>query len=338
VAVAPNRAPPHSHRVAVLAHEGMSPFELGIAVEVFALPRPELEVDWWYGVRVCAERAGEPLAVLGGARLTAGAGLRTVARAQTVILPSWPVSAEPSPALLGALRRAHAAGGRIVTICSGAFLLAATGLLDGHAATTHWRYAGELARRFPRVRVDPGVLYVDSGRLVTSAGSAAGIDACLHVVRTDHGAAVANVLARRLVTTAHRDGGQAQFIERPVGGSDADELIRRAMEWALENLERPLRVEDIAARAFMSPRTFTRRFGEATGTSPLRWLVEQRIGASLPLLESSSHTVEHVGALVGFAQPATFRHHFARVMHTSPSRCRRAFRARAGSARAGAAG
>ena len=324
--------PASVHRVSALVHEGMAPFELGIVTEVFGLARPELDSNWWYELSVVAERAGTPLGSVAGLRLTAEHGLERLAGSDTVIVPAWPTDREASPALLTALRSVHARGARLMSICSGAFLLAQTGVLDGRTVATHWRYAEALGQRFPRVSVDCDVLYVDGGDLITSAGSAAGIDACLHVIRTDHGSAVANVVARRLVIAPHRDGGQAQFIERPVGSADADDLLRQAMDWALGHLADPIRVEDLARRAFMSPRTFTRRFAQATGTSPLRWLVEQRVAASLPLLESTTHPVDHIGALVGFPHTATYRHHFARIMHTSPSAYRRAFRERGRSA------
>jgi AraC family transcriptional activator FtrA len=320
-------APLVTHRVVALACDGMAPFELGIAVEVFGLARPELDVAWWYDLTTASE-TGAPMRMLGGLTVHADADLGAVAGADTVVIPAWPTAKRPSPRLLDSLLDAHARGARIVTICSGAFLLAATGLLDGLSATTHWRYADLLQRRHPSVSVDPDVLYIDHGRLLTSAGSAAGIDVCLHLVRRDHGAAVANVVARRMVMPAHRDGGQAQFIERPVAGADTDDLVRQAADWALANLDQPLRVEDLAARAYMSTRTFSRRFNQATGTSPRRWVIEQRVAASLPLLEETTHPVEHVGALVGFAQAGTFRQHFLRIMRTSPSAYRRAFRAR----------
>jgi AraC family transcriptional activator FtrA len=320
-------APLVTHRVVALACDGMAPFELGIAVEVFGLARPELDVPWWYDLTTASE-TGAPMRMLGGLTVHADADLGAVAGADTVVIPAWPTAKRPSPRLLDSLLDAHARGARIVTICSGAFLLAATGLLDGLSATTHWRYADLLQRRHPSVSVDPDVLYIDHGRLLTSAGSAAGIDVCLHLVRRDHGAAVANVVARRMVMPAHRDGGQAQFIERPVAGADTDDLVRQAADWALANLDQPLRVEDLAARAYMSTRTFSRRFNQATGTSPRRWVIEQRVAASLPLLEETTHPVEHVGALVGFAQAGTFRQHFLRIMRTSPSAYRRAFRAR----------
>jgi AraC family transcriptional activator FtrA len=306
----------------------MAPFELGIVVEVFALPRPELETDWWYELDVVTERPDEPLRMVGGMTMQVDHGLDRLTAADTVVIPAWPVDRSPSAELLDALREAGGRGARLVSICSGAFLLAATGLLDGRTAATHWRYADALQRRHPRVKVDPEVLYVEDPPFVTSAGSAAGIDACLHLIRSDHGSGVANLLARRMVVPAHRDGGQAQFIERPVGSGDADALLRQAMDWAVGHLAEPVRVDDLARRAFMAPRTFSRRFAEATGTSPLRWVTEQRVAASLPLLESSDHPVEHVAALVGFTRPAAFRQQFQRVMRTTPSAYRRAFRTR----------
>jgi len=305
----------------------MAPFELGIVVEVFALPRPELEVAWWYSLDVVTERPESPLHMLGGLTMQVDHGLDRLALVDTVVIPSWPADRVPSSALLDALGGAARRGARIVSICSGAFLLAATGLLDGRRATTHWRYAEAIAARHPRVAFDPSVLYVDDPPFITSAGSAAGIDACLHLIRSDHGSSIANLVARRMVVPAHRDGGQAQFIERPVGSGDGDELLRQAMDWAAAHLAEPIRVEDLARRAFMAPRTFSRRFFEANGTSPLRWLTEQRVAAALPLLESTDHPVEHIAVLVGFPRAAAFRAQFQRVMRTTPSAYRRAFKA-----------
>ena len=210
-----------------------------------------------------------------------------------------------------------------MSICSGAFLLAQAGLLDDREVATHWRYAEKLARQHPRVNVNPDVLYVDDGDVLTSAGSAAGIDLCLHLVRTDHGSAVANRVARRLVIPPHRDGGQAQLIELPVP-SAGDDPIASVMEWALQRLHEPLSLETLAARSYMSVRTFTRRFQKATGISPGRWLIEQRVRAALPLLESHE-PVETVAAKVGFGSAATFRHHFHAIMRTTPTAYRRAF-------------
>ncbi|SDI45274.1 transcriptional regulator, AraC family with amidase-like domain [Actinokineospora alba] len=309
--------------VSVLAYPGMSMFELGIVTEVFGLPRPELDVDW-YRLTVCAE-AGE-VPVIGGARLRTDGDLDTLAAADTVIIPGVSdVRGACSPALVAALRSAHARGARLVSICSGAFALAEAGLLDGRRATTHWRYAARLAERFPAVTVDPDVLYVDEGDVLTSAGSAAGLDLCVHLIRTDHGAAVANAVARRLVVPPHREGGQAQFIESPVSAPE-DDAVTATMAWALANLTAPITIATLARQAHLSPRSYLRRFKESSGTSPIRWLIAQRVQASLPLLEASDQSVAEIATAVGFDSPVTFRHHFARALHTSPSGYRRAFR------------
>ena len=316
------------HTVAVLAFDGMAPFELGVVVEVFGLNRPEVGDIPWYELRVCAEQPGRDLRAVGGFTLRAEHGLDVLAAADTVIVPGVPDSrGEVSPALVDALRTAHARGARLVSICSGAFALAATGLLDGRRATTHWRYADTLKARHPDVEVDPGVLYIDHGRLLTSAGSAAGIDLCLYLVRSDHGAAVANTVARRFVVPPHREGGQAQFIEaavRPV--SEEDDGVALSMEWALERLTERLTVPAMARAARMSERSYLRHFTRRNGTSPMRWVVSQRIAASLALLETGDGTVEEVCAAVGFDSAATYRHHFTRTMRTTPTAYRRAFR------------
>jgi AraC family transcriptional regulator, transcriptional activator FtrA len=317
-----------SHRVTVLAHEGLAPFELGVAAEVFALQRPELEVDDWYSFSVCAERPGV-LPALGGFGLAVDHGLEELGRADTIVLPGSPdVHGDPSAELVGALLGAHERGARLVSICSGAFVLAATGLLDGRRAATHWRYAPLLARRFPRVTVVADVLYVDGEDVLTSAGTAAGIDLCLHLVRKDHGAAIANRVARRMVVAAQRDGGQAQFIDRPVPAPPADDPVSGAIEWALPRLSDRIGVEDLARRAHLSPRQFGRRFRAATGSSPGAWLLRSRLDASLPLLESSDEPVEQVAARVGFPTPAAFRRHFVRAFGVPPSAWRRNFASR----------
>ena len=316
------------HRVTVLAHDGLAPFELGVAAEVFALPRPELDVDAWYEFSVCAERPGT-LAAVGGFGLAVEHGLDELGRADTIVLPGTPdVHGTPSQRLVGALVGSHARGARLVSICSGAFVLAATGLLDGRRAATHWRYADLLARRYPRVRVTPDVLYVDGEDILTSAGTAAGIDLCLHLVRVDHGAAVANPLARRMVVPAHRDGGQAQFIDRPVPTRPADDPVAASMEWALARLPDRIGVDDLARRSHLSPRLYSRRFRDATGASPGAWLLRRRLDAALPLLESSDEPVETFAARVGFPTPAAFRRHFARAYGLAPSAWRRNFAAR----------
>lgn len=213
-----------------------------------------------------------------------------------------------------------------MSICSGAFALAAAGLLDGREATTHWQYAELLQRRHPEIRVNPDVLYVDGDDILTGAGSAAGLDLCLHLVRKDHGARIANSVARRLVVPPHRDGGQAQFVEAVVSEPAAGDGVARAMAWALDHLAEPITVAGLARQAHLAPRTFIRHFSRQTGTSPLRWVIAQRIMASLPPLEHGAMSIEEIGAAVGFDSPVTFRHHFTRVMKTPPSAYRRTFR------------
>jgi AraC family transcriptional activator FtrA len=314
--------------VSVLAYAGMSGFELGIVTEVFGLPRPELEVEW-YDLTICAISPND-LPMLGRATLRTPYGLDTFARADTLIVPGVSdVHAEVPPELVAALRRAHRRGARIVSICSGAFALAAAGLLDGRRAATHWRYAELLARRYPAVTVDASVLYVDDGDVLTSAGSAAGLDLCLHIVRKDYGAAIANAVARRLVIQPHRSGGQAQFIEAPVAPTPEDDRVAATMQWALSHLDQEITVADLARRAHMSTRSYLRHFQRCSGTSPIRWLIEHRVQASLALLETSDASIEAIASAVGFATAATFRHHFTRLMRTSPSAYRRAFRSAA---------
>ena len=313
------------HRVAALVFDGLAPFELGVVVEVFGLNRPELDVEDWYELVVCAPQRGR-LEAVGGIGLVAEHGLEALDNADTIIVPAWPHIGQPVPTeTLDGLRRAHARGARLVSICSGAFVLAATGLLDGEEVATHWRYAEALRRLHTRVVVNERVLYVGNDRLWTSAGSAAGIDLCLHVVRSDHGSAIANQVARRLVVAAHRDGGQAQFIEQPVAAV-GDDRLDQAMQWAMGHLGDGITVAQMAAHAFMSPRNFSRRFREATGTSPREWLLDRRIQATLPLLEDGALPVESVGQAVGFGPPA-FRRQFRRALGISPAEYRRAFRA-----------
>nr|WP_234443680.1 helix-turn-helix domain-containing protein [Streptomyces sp. NRRL B-24484] len=331
VPVTVGRRPEPVHTVAVYAFDGMAPFELGVVVEVFGLARPELGgllAAPWYDVAVCADEPGTPLNAVGGFSLTARHGLDDLAAADTVMVVAVPnpFGGAVSPGLVDALRTAHERGARIVSICSGAFALAAAGLLDGLEATTHWRYADLLQQRHPAVRVNPDVLYVDNGTVLTSAGSAAGIDLCLYLVRRDHGARVANTVARRFVVPPHRDGGQAQFIEAAVTPVAAeDDGVARSMQWALDQLAGPLTVPLLARAARMSERSYLRHFTARNGTSPMRWVTAQRIAASLPLLESPEGTVEEIAAAVGFESAATFRHHFGRTMRVSPTAYRRTF-------------
>lgn len=322
-------SPARRHTVSVLTFDGMAPFELGSVVEVFGLPRPELDVPW-YDLRVCSLERG-PMRAVGGFTMTAEHGLDAFAAADTVMVVAVPdVLGDPAPEVVAALREARERGARVVSICSGAFALAAAGLLDRRAATTHWRYADLLQRRYPKIRVTPDVLYVDGDDVLTGAGSAAGLDMCLHLVRKDHGARVANAVARRLVVPPHREGGQAQFVEAAVRAAPAaDDAVAHSMLWALSHLAEPITVAGMAREACLAPRTFIRHFNRQTGTSPLRWVITQRIMASLPLLEEGAMPVEEIGAGVGFESPVTFRHHFGRAMKTSPSAYRRMFRSTA---------
>src|SRR5580658_8114998 len=314
--------------VAVLAYNGLCTFEFGIVVEVFGLPRPELDVDW-YRFRVCSLEGG-PLRATGGVTVKADCGLRGLQTAGTIVIPGWRNADELPPArLIRALRSAYARGARLVTICSGVFVLAAAGLLDGKRATTHWRYVDRLASRFPKVLVEPDVLYVDEGRILTSAGSAAGIDLCLHIVRRDYGAEIANQVARRLVVPPHRDGGQAQFVPTPVRGDEGDhgtggESLARLLEWAVGRLHDSLTVAALAKRAGMSGRTFARRFWEEVGTTPHQWITHQRLIAAQRRLESSKESIEEIAQAVGLGSAATLRLRFREAFRTTPT----AYRAR----------
>ncbi len=314
---------PINRRVAALVYDGMGAFEFAIVAEVFALPRPELTVDW-YRFSACAFAPG-PAWATGGVRIVAGAGLAAMRRAGTIVVPGWRDPEEPPPAaLLSALRRAHARGARLLSICSGVFVLAAAGLLDGKRATTHWRYADALARLYPRVRAEPDVLYVDEGDIATSAGSAAGIDLCLHVVRGDYGAEVANSVARRLVVPPHRDGGQAQYVREPLR-CDASAGLAAVLDWAAGRIHTPLTIGDLARRAKMSPRTFARRFLSETGTTPHRWLTHQRLVAAQRRLETTRDAVDRVAENAGFETAETLRHHFRRAFGTTPTAYRKRF-------------
>jgi AraC family transcriptional regulator, transcriptional activator FtrA len=310
--------------VAVVAYDRVAVFELSVACEVFGLDRTAMGVPN-YRLLVCAAEP-TPLRVDAGFTIDTPHGLDALDQADTVIVPGWRDVEEVPPApMLEAVRRAHRRGARLASLCSGAFVLAAAGLLDGRRATTHWMYAGRLAERHPEVRVDPAVLYVEEGDVFTSAGTAASIDLCLHLVRVDHGAEVANIFARRMVVPPHRDGGQAQYVEAPVPAACDDHRLAATMEWALGHLSEPLAVEQLAARAGMSPRTFARRFVATSGTTPARWLHTQRLAAAQRLLETSELSVDRVAESAGFGSAAVLRLHFARRMGTSPMAYRRAF-------------
>jgi transcriptional regulator GlxA family with amidase domain len=312
--------------VAALITDGVAPFEFAVICEVFGLARPEIVDPWPYELLLVSPDGPRVLTNQGffidGAR-----PLSALDRADTIVVPAWSGNAtlRPPEAMLDALRRAHRRGVRLMSECSGAFALAHAGLLDGLRATTHWMYTERLAAGFPNIDVDPDVLYVDAGQILTSAGTAAGIDLCLHVVRLDHGVEVANAVARRMVVPPHRDGGQAQFVEAPISADDGTDPLAATLDWALAHLDEPLTVEDMARRALMSPRTFARRFRAVTGTTPLQWLLRQRILNAQRLLESTDLPVELIAQRSGFGSASVLRTHFKRVLDTSPLTYRRTF-------------
>lgn len=307
----------------MLAYDGLCTFEFGIAVEVFGLPRPEFDFPW-YSHRIVAVDP-PPMRAAGGLQVVADFDLASLDEAHTVIIPGWRGRDQPPPqALLDALCAAHQRGARLLSICSGVFVLAAAGLLDGKRATTHWRYTDELAARYPDIEVDPGVLYVDSGQLITSAGSAAGIDACLHLVSRDFGTQVANTVARRLVMAPQRSGGQTQFIPAPVARTSRDELAS-VLEWAIRHAHSPLSVKQMADRALMSERTFLRRFSDATGMAPKAWLLQVRMNLARELLESSTLSNEQIAGRCGFASAESFRAAFRKAVGLAPMAYRTQF-------------
>ncbi|MFE6286137.1 helix-turn-helix domain-containing protein [Streptomyces sp. NPDC057877] len=311
--------------VALAVTDGMLHFELSVAHEVFGSAPAEVTVSW-YDFAVC----GSDAVRVGRFRLEPDHGLDRLARSATVIVPGWADIDEDPPAdLVDAVRAAHAAGARVVSLCTGAFVLAAAGLLDGRRATTHWAHTRALADRYPRVEVDPDVLYVDNGSVLTSAGKAAAMDLCLHLVRLDHGSAVANAVARRLVVPPHRDGGQAQFVTTPVPAPDNHPLAA-LFPWVMERLDQPLTVEDLARRTRMSSRHLGRHFRAVTGTTPLQWLLTQRIRRAQELLETTDASVDSIATATGMGTATTLRRHFNRTVGVPPDTYRRTFGARPG--------
>ena len=307
------------HLVVLLAYDRLCTFEFGCAVELFALERPELGVPW-YEFAVCAVEPG-PLRAAGGFCIDAPHDLALLERAGTIVIPGWRGADEAvPPALVAQLQAAFARGARLCSICSGVFVLAAAGLLDGRRATTHWRYADLLARRYPAIEVLPNDLYVDSGQIITSAGSAAGLDMLLHLVRRDYGAVVGNLVAQRPVVPPHREGGQAQFLPRPMAQDDKGRLSR-LMDWVRAHPAAPYTVASMAARAAMSPRTLQRQFQDATGMGPVEWLIRERIAIVKDLLETGTLPLAQVAERAGSAE--SLRHHFRRLAATSPAACLR---------------
>ena len=312
--------------VAVVALDGFSPFELSVPCEVFGVDRSEEGLPC-YDFAVVAGESG-PLRSDVGFTLHTDIGLDRLGEADLVIVPApsderfaradWP---EP---LLDALRSAVARGGRVLSVCTGAFVLGAAGLLDGRSCTTHWRHARELAIMYPTAKVDPAVLYVDEGQVITSAGTAAGIDACLYLVRKEQGSRVANAIARRMVVPPHRDGGQAQFVERPLAALSCDTLAE-VIDWMQRHLDQQVSVKDLAGLAAMSPRTFARRFVQETGTTPQRWLIGQRVLLAEQMLEESDETVDVIAERAGFGNATALRHHFRALRATTPHSYRRLF-------------
>jgi transcriptional regulator GlxA family with amidase domain len=311
--------------VAVVVFDQVSVFELGVLCEVFGFDRTADGLPG-YDFAVCAAEPGV-LRTSSGFSVDTPYGLERLASAELIAIPGWrDLDERPPEPLLEALRQAVARGSRVMSVCTGAFVLAAAGLLDGRRAATHWRDAPMLAKNYPAVEVDPNVLYIDDGLVLTSAGSAAGIDLCLHVVRVEHGATVANALARRMVVPPHRDGGQAQYIEMPIVDHQRGDDLTAVLAWAAAHLDQPLTVADLSRRANMSARTFARRFVAVTGTTPHHWLTAQRVELAQRLLEETEHGVELVAQQTGFGTAAMLRHHFTHHRGTSPQLYRRTFR------------
>ena len=311
--------------MATVVVDGMTPLEPSVAAEVFAYDRSDDLGVRWYQHRFCTERPGR-VHLRDGFDVHIDHDLRSLSWADTIIIPGWPPIAEPvSDALAAALRRAHARGARLVSFCTGAFGLAGAGVLDGRRATTHWNRTQDLMRMHPSVDVDPAVLYVDGGDVLTSAGSAASIDLSLYVVRCDFGADVANSVARDMVVPPHRDGGQAQYIDAPMAACAETDPLAATLDWAVEHLDEPLAIEQLAEHAAMSVRTFIRRFRAATGTTPHRWLTQRRVAAAQALLETSDLSVERVAEHCGFGTAASLRMHFQRQLHLSPQAYRQRF-------------
>lgn len=303
--------------VAVVLQDPVSLFEFGVLSEVFGTDRTDDGVPP-FDFRVCAEDPGTPLTTDAGVTLTATHGLEATADVDLVAIPASPTAYTPSEAVRQVVRDAVDRGAHVLSVCSGAFTLAAAGVLDGRECTTHWRHADRLAADYPLARVNPDVLYAHDGNVITSAGTAAGIDACLHLVRSEHGGAVANRIARRMVVSPHRDGGQRQFIDRPVPVTEADSL-GPVLQWMLEHLDEAHTVSALARRAAMSSRTFARRFVAETGTTPHQWVTDQRVLRARELLEETDLSIEQIAGDVGFGSAALLRHHFSQCTGLTPT-------------------
>lgn len=311
--------------VVALAYDGLCTFEFGVAVEVFGLPRPELG-ESWYRFAVASADQGE-LRATGGVRIVVDGGYELLQEADTIVIPGWREVNSPVPeTLCDALREAHQRGCRVISICSGVFVLAAAGLLDDRKATTHWRYVSELQRRFPAINVVEDVLYVGHHDVLTSAGSAAGIDLCLHVVRTDFGLEVANNVARRLVLQPHRDGSQTQQHLRPVARSRESQRFGLLLDWLHNNIAQKHTLDALASQVGMSPRTLMRRFQESTGLTPARWLMNERLNRAQQALNTSHISIEQIAQQTGFGSANSLRYHFQKRFGISPQALRNQMR------------
>jgi AraC family transcriptional regulator, transcriptional activator FtrA len=317
------KLPKAKHRVAIITYDGLCTFEFGIAVEVFALPRPEFDFPWYDCVVVSAEK--KKSRALGGIVVEAAYSLAALAKVDTIIVPGWRDRTErPPEKLLEALRLAEKNGARFVSICSGVFVLAAAGLLKGKKATTHWRHMPDLKRLYPDIAVAEDVLYVDAGNVITSSGSAAGIDACVHLVRRDFGSKIANLVSRRLVMPPHREGGQAQYVSAPVQ-EQPGRSVGVAMDWARKRLGQPFSISEFAAQAAMGQRTFLRRFQDAVGMTPIHWLQKERMYRARELLETTDMALNFVAEQCGYESLETFRVVFRKVVGVSPAAYRKRF-------------
>ncbi|MBA8879075.1 GlxA family transcriptional regulator [Phyllobacterium myrsinacearum] len=313
------------HNIAVIAYEGISPFHLSVPCIVFGDDLLKLGAPR-YHLFICGEKPGL-ISTMSGFHIEVQHDLSALVGADTVIMPAWrDPDDRPSATLLSALRAAHARGARMVGLCLGTFVLAEAGLLDGRTASTHWAWAEQFKRTYRSVALDQNALYVDEGDILTSAGTAAAIDCCLHLVRRDHGAEVANRIARRLVVAPHRRGGQAQYIEKPLPDSGINDQLTTTLEWAIEHLADPMSLEQLAARAGMSLRSFTRHFRKKTGTTVTQWLLNHRLATAQRLLETSDCSVDSVATIAGFGSTVSLRQHFTRAFSISPVGYRRQFR------------
>ncbi len=313
-------------KVVLLAIPGVAPFEFGVVCEVFGIDRSE-HGGPVFEFSIAAAEPG-PVRTSLGFDMVIENGLDAAADADLIAVPAHDVGAAVDPAIVQVLQDASARGAWIISICSGAFTLAKAGVLTGRSATTHWMHAERLAREFPEISVDPDVLFVEDGRIITSAGTASGIDACLHLIRSELGAAAANVVARRMVVPPQRSGGQAQYIATPIPASRSDSFAE-VTEWMLGHLDQELSIDELARRALMSPRTFARRFKADLGTTPAAWLNRQRLLRAQHLLEESDLGLDAVAAESGFGTAAVMRHHFGKTLNTTPAAYRRTFSLRA---------